>query len=110
MEKPVKGDVVVVPFPFSDLSKAKRRPSLVVAALKGNDVILCQITSRIKHDVYSIPLENIDFQNGSLPLPSHIRPNRLFTADTQIVIYKAGTLAPSKTKAVEKTLIKIFAA
>lgn len=42
----VKGDVVVVPFPFSDLSAAKRRPALVVAALSGNDVILCQITSR----------------------------------------------------------------
>jgi len=43
----VKGDVVVLPFPFSDLSAVKRRPALVVAALTGEDVILCQITSRI---------------------------------------------------------------
>ena len=40
----VKGDVVVAPFPFSDLSAAKKRPALVVATLAGNDVILCQIT------------------------------------------------------------------
>jgi mRNA interferase MazF len=33
MERPVKGDVVVIPFPFSDLSASKRRPALVVADL-----------------------------------------------------------------------------
>lgn len=42
----VKGDVVVLPFPFSDLSVTNRRPALVVASLPGDDVILCQITSR----------------------------------------------------------------
>jgi len=36
----VKGDVVVIPFPFSDLSQSKRRPALVLAALEGDDVIL----------------------------------------------------------------------
>jgi mRNA interferase MazF len=45
MARFVKGDIVVVPFPFSDLTQAKRRPALVIAELKGNDVILCQITS-----------------------------------------------------------------
>jgi mRNA interferase MazF len=37
--------VVVVPFPFSDLTQSKRRPAVVVANLTGDDVILCQITS-----------------------------------------------------------------
>ncbi|WP_242716914.1 hypothetical protein [Microcoleus vaginatus] len=41
----VKGDVVVVPFPFSDLTQAKRRPALILATLEGKDLILCQITS-----------------------------------------------------------------
>jgi mRNA interferase MazF len=41
MERFVKGDVVVVPFPFSDLTQAKRRPALVIAELEGNDSILC---------------------------------------------------------------------
>ena len=41
----VKGDVIVVPFPFSDLTQAKRRPALVIATLAGDDLILCQITS-----------------------------------------------------------------
>lgn len=42
----VKGDIVIVPFPFSDLSQSKRRPALVVAKLTGDDLILCQITSQ----------------------------------------------------------------
>lgn len=45
MAKFVKGDVVVVPFPFSDLTQAKRGPAFVLAELTGNDLILCQITS-----------------------------------------------------------------
>ncbi len=48
MERFVKGEIVVVPFPFSDLSNTKKRPSLVIAQLKGNDIILCQITSQFR--------------------------------------------------------------
>ena len=46
MEKFVKGEVVVVPFPFTDLSAAKRRPAIIIANLKGDDLILAQITSK----------------------------------------------------------------
>ena len=46
MGKPVAGEVVVVPFPFSDLTQTKRRPALVLADLDGDDLILCMITSR----------------------------------------------------------------
>ncbi|MFH1972979.1 MAG: hypothetical protein ABIJ18_05900 [archaeon] len=41
MEEFVKGDVVVIPFPFSDLSNSKKRPAFVAANLKGDDIILC---------------------------------------------------------------------
>jgi len=50
----VKGDVVVTPFPFSDLQAAKRRPALVVATFTGDDVLLCQITSQAVSDSYAI--------------------------------------------------------
>ncbi|MCK4733829.1 MAG: type II toxin-antitoxin system PemK/MazF family toxin, partial [Methanophagales archaeon] len=53
MERFVKGNVVVVPFPFSDLTQAKRRPALIIAELEGNDLILCQITSQSIRDRYA---------------------------------------------------------
>ena len=105
MVKFIKGDVVVIPFPFSDLSSSKRRPALVLATLSGNDVILCQITSKAVSDQYAVPLLIDDFQNGSLNQDSNIRPNRLFTADESIILYKAGTINKDKVKiAVDKTI------
>jgi len=108
MEEFMKGDVVVLPFPFSDLSKSKKRPALVVSDLIGDDLILCQITSESRVDDYSIVLENEDFNEGSLNLTSMIRPNRLFTADKSIILYKVGSLKENKIKEVENEIIKIF--
>lgn len=66
MEKFVKGEVVVLPFPFSDLSSSKKRPALVLASLDGDDVILCQITSeQTRKDKYSIDLNDSDFGRKS---------------------------------------------
>ena len=96
----IKGDVVVLPFPFSDLSGSKRRPAVVLADLQGDDIILCQVTSQQNNDPYSIALSNADFTNGSLPVASNIRPNRIFTADKSIIIKKAGTIIANKMQSV----------
>ena len=110
MEKPLKGDVVVVPFPFSDLSNAKRRPALVAASLNGDDVILCQITSRARNDACSVSVSNEDFSSGGLPADSVIRPNRIFTADSRIIVRKAGSVVKEKIRAVENVIVKLFTA
>jgi mRNA interferase MazF len=104
----VKGDVVVLPFPFSDLSQAKRRPALVVATLTGNDLILCQITSQTVTDSYAIAVVNADFTTGGLNQNSNVRPNRLFTADRGIILYKAGELKADKLKEVINKIIDIL--
>ena len=108
MGKFVKGDVVVTPFPFSDLSAAKKHPALVLATLTGDDVILCQITSQNIGDSYSVLLEDADFSDGGLRQPSQIRPNRLFTAESRILLYKAGTISSNKMGEIFKQLIQIF--
>ncbi len=101
----VKGDVVVVPFPFSDLSKAKRRPALVLVDLKSEDLILVQITSQHIFDDYALGLDNNDFLEGSLNKKSNIRPNRIFTADNKIILYKIGCINENKiAEVVEKTI------
>ena len=108
MAKLVKGDVVVVPFPFSDLSQAKRRPALVVSELEADDVILCQITSQSIKDNYAIPLDDKDFETGSLKQPSNIRPNRIFTADSHIVLYKVGNLTKEKLNEIIEKVVEII--
>ena len=108
MARFVKGDVVVVPFPFSDLSQAKRRPALVVASLDGDDFILCQITSQLIRDRYALGLEHSDFQEGSLKHTSNIRPNRVFTADHRLILYRVGRVATKKLNAVTEAIITIL--
>ncbi|MEQ9550594.1 MAG: type II toxin-antitoxin system PemK/MazF family toxin [Coleofasciculus sp. G3-WIS-01] len=108
MARFVKGDVVVVPFPFSDLTQAKRRPSLVVAVLSGDDLILCQITSRAVTDEYAVVIESDDFSSGELRQSSNVRPNRLFTADKQIILYKAGQLKLEKMNEVITRIVEIL--
>ncbi len=108
MERFVKGDVVVVPFPFSDLTEAKRRPALVLAQLDGEDVILCQITSRQFTDIYAVPINESDFEEGSLRKISNIRPNRIFTADCKIILYKAGHIKSDKINEALKKIMDIL--
>lgn len=108
MERFVKGDVVVVPFPFTDLTQSKRRPALVLAELEGGDLILCQITSQQVRDRYAIALEETDFETGSLRQKSNIRPNRLFTADRHIVLYRVGRLKREKIDEVIEKVVEIL--
>jgi mRNA interferase MazF len=108
MERFVKGDIVVIPFPFSDLSGSKKRPALVLADLQGYDIILCQITSQQIKDKYAIPVKENDFKTGKLTVPSNIRPNRIFTADKSIIIKKAASLNETSVNAVIKKIISII--
>ncbi len=68
MAKFIKGDIVVIPFPFSDLSGSKRRPAFVITELPGNDILLCQITSKSGRDKFIITLGKSDFNSGNLPV------------------------------------------
>lgn len=108
MEKFVKGDVVVLPFPFSDLSDSKNRPCLVIAKLPGIDIIICEITSQSRKDVDAISLKQKDFQKGNLNIDSWIRPNKLLTVETSMVKYKLGKVKQSKIKQVEEQLCEVF--
>jgi mRNA interferase MazF len=110
MGKFVKGDVVVAPFPYSDLTTSKRRPAFVVTSFEGDDVLLCQVTSKAKKDAFSISLTNGDFVSGTLHQDSFIRPNRLFTADSRIVLYKAGNVKTIKTEEVIAKIIEMIKA
>jgi mRNA interferase MazF len=108
MAKFVKGDVVVISFPFYDLSQSKRRPALIIAQLEGDDAMLCQITSKNINDDYSLPIDDADFLSGTLNQPSNIRPNRLFTADSHIILYRIGSIKKEKLLQVVEKVVDII--
>ena len=108
MERFVKGDIVVVPFPNTDLSPAKRRPAFVITSLEGDDVIICQITSKAHRDGYACSLRIEDMQRGALRQESAIRPNRLFTMYEGAILYKIGKVKDHKIDEVECRLKRIL--
>lgn len=100
-----QGDIVLVPFPFSDLTSIKTRPAVVISNrhLKGEDVILAGLTSQ-RGGKYSISLESTDLKEGELPLKSFIRYNKVVSLKKSIVRRQVGTISPSKKKEVMKAL------
>ena len=108
MEEFVKGAIVVLPFPFTDLSSTKKRPALVIATMLGNDIIVCQITGKVIEDQYVIELDDTDITGGKLDGTSYIRANKIFTADKSIICYGIGKLKTAKMSEVEEKIIRII--
>ena len=109
MARFVKGEVIVIPFPFSDLSGNKRRPALVLADMSGDDILLCPITSQNSpKDTWAIPLLATDFKSGSLPLASNIRPNRLFTAHKALIIKSVGIIDSAIHQKVVDAIVSLI--
>jgi mRNA interferase MazF len=87
------GAVVLVPFPFSDLSNSKLRPAVVLADAGRGDFILCQITSKPYGDDRSVEITENSFSTGSLRVTSYARPGKLFTANENLVTDTVGKLS-----------------
>ena len=103
-----KGDVISVPFPFSDASTTKKRPALIIAQSDSNNIILCPITSKPGRD-YEIKLEDKDFRIGQLNLsPCYIRPNIIATVVRSSVIRHIGKLKDDKINEVITAIIEIL--
>ncbi len=97
------GDVVVVKFPFSDLSNFKLRPALILFN-ENYDYVLCQITSQSYNDSDSIKLLDVNFISGSLNRTSYIRPFKLFTANNEIITRKLASLNKKTLESVYQTI------
>ncbi len=108
MVTPASGDIVLVPFPFSDLSQSKLRPALVLADADKDDWILCQITSNPYADPRAVKLTDADFQEGSLRVTSYARPGKLFTAHDSLIVAQVGKLKKERLKIVVDTIVGIL--
>jgi mRNA interferase MazF len=109
-----RGKVVLVPFPFDDLSAAKVRPAVCLTDPKGphRHVILAFITSRIPPDLLDTDLaldaSNADFASTGLRVSSTLRLHRLMTVTTALIQREMGELSPGMQTEVANRLRKLF--
>src|ERR1039458_7068001 len=107
-----QGDIVLVSFPFTDLTATKKRPALVISPDSVNqlnqDLILAAITSHITEDQHGLPLQESDFLEGKLPKKSMLKLTKIFTMHSTRLVKKIGSLKPTKTDQVLSQVRQIF--
>ena len=108
MVAPTAGEVVVVPFPFSDLTQSKVRPALCLAAAGRGDYVLCQITSQPYGDPLALKIDDHDFASGGLHVESFVRPGKLFTADANLILSTEGKLSSAAYQRVLNTVVNLL--
>ena len=110
MVAPAIGAVVLVRFPFSDLSQSKLRPAVVLANAGRGDRILCQATSKPYGDAGAIELDQSAFASGSLRVTSYARPGKLFTASHDLVTSQPAVLKPDTFTRVVDAVVDLLRA
>lgn len=100
MERLVKGDIVILEFPFSNLIQVKRRPALIIKIPKGEDLIALQITAKSQEPFVEIPINNKDFEEGKLKTDSYLRLDKIFSIEKSLVKYKIGSLNKDRFKEI----------
>ncbi|MGI2030116.1 type II toxin-antitoxin system PemK/MazF family toxin [Endozoicomonas acroporae] len=103
-----QGVIVPVKFPFSDLTRTKRRPALVLANAGKGDWVLCQITSKAYSDRKAVVIQQEDFAQGGLSLTSYARPGKLFTANDILLEPPVGKLSKDKHQKIIDEIIAIL--
>lgn len=102
------GQVVLLPFPFSDLSRNKYRPAAILADAGRGDWVLCQITSNPYADPLAVKLDSEAFSSGGLQRISYARPGKLFTANESLLASIAGQLSPAIHAEVVEQVIRLL--
>lgn len=109
---PRQGDIVLVPFPFSDLSSAKRRPGLVISNdgynAKGEDIVICGITSNLENSEYSVIITERDLASGTLLATSRIKADKLFTIKKSRIIKTLAAVSERALNDVKDQMLLLF--
>ncbi|MEI7903670.1 MAG: MazF family transcriptional regulator [bacterium] len=108
MGTPAVRSVVLVTFPFSDLSASKLRPAVVLADVGRDDYILCQMTSNPYADPDAVRLGDSDFASGSLHHVSYARPGKLFTANAALITGSVGELSEASQRVIIDRVVALF--
>lgn len=105
-------EIVLVPFPFSDLSTTKKRPVLIISNddynSKYDDVVVCVITSKKFKDDLSVAIKDDDLEYGFMPEESTIKYHKLFTINKSKIVKKFSVVSKELFGFVSKNLCALF--
>ena len=100
-----RGDVVLIPFPFTDLSSVKTRPVVVLStdgyANKTGNIIVAMITSVEYTSPYDCPIS--DWKSANLLAPSWVRV-KIATLDPKLVRFQPGKLNERDIREIDKRI------
>ena len=107
-----QGDIVIIPFPFTDLSAIKQRPVLIISNDDHNqlteDIVVCGITSNLKDTNYSVGIDDESLLKEKIPVPSRIKVDKIFTLKQSLIKKKIGSLKPVIFNAVKSEIQKLI--
>ena len=97
-------EIVLIPYPFTDLSAEKRRPVLVLLPPDGRgDFLAAPITSQMGH-ADEFALNDADLLVGQWPKPSWLRTTRLFSLHESRVVKTLGQVHPVAFARIHQTI------
>jgi mRNA-degrading endonuclease toxin of MazEF toxin-antitoxin module len=106
-------DLVLLPFPFTDLRSSKQRPCLILSALRPcglpEHLVVAMITSQRTGLSFPGDTPVTAWQEAGLPLPSLVRLAKLVTVERSLVRRKLGTLDEADRHAVRRQFLQVFA-
>ena len=101
-------DIILIPFPYTDLSQNKKRPAIILSNnehnSKNQDLICCAITSNPREYANSIKFSDNDLDYGNLPFESRVKPNKIFTLNKNLIIKVLARLNINKSKEIINSL------
>ncbi len=106
-----QGDIIIVPFPFSNLSSIKQRPVIVLSKTKDNevseDIITCGITSNLRGIKHSILIDNSNLEEGKIPKESRVKVDKIFTIEKSIIKKRIARLNKETFEKVKSEFINL---
>lgn len=88
-----QGDIILLPYPFTDLSNTKQRPAVIISknSVNSDNYIVAKVTSVIRNDRFSFPIHP-DEIDRELRYKSEVKTNELFTIHHSIVLKRFASL------------------
>lgn len=105
-----KFDVVVVPFPYTDSAKTKRRPAIIISdstEYEKTGHSICAMVTSAKNQPWPLDCSITDLKIAGLPAPSVVRM-KIFSLDNRLIHSKAGVLSKTDALSVAQKLSKVL--